>query len=97
MSFLEISICYRLGADMIRSAGGVAALVTDNTHSALMLPQSAASPDLDTSLNTTTAAVSEAEVSMLKFRRSRSSGTYSVTRPGQRQERHEDTGEPPDT
>ena len=41
----------------------------------------------------TTAAVSEAEVSMLKFRRSRSSGTYSVTRPGQRQERHEDTGE----
>ena len=38
------------------------------------------------------AAVSEAEVSMLKFRRSRSSGTYSVTRPGQRQERHEDTG-----
>ena len=45
----------------------------------------------------TTAAVSEAEVSMLKFRRSRSSGTYSVTRPGQRQERHEDTGEPRDT
>ena len=37
---------------MIRSAGGVAALVTDNTHSALMLPQSAASPDLDTSLAT---------------------------------------------
>ena len=48
-------------------------------------------------LNTaTTAAVSEAEVSMLKFRRSRSSGTYSVTRPGQRQERHEDTGGPRD-
>ena len=57
---------------MIRSAGGVAALVTDNTHSALMLPQSAASPDLDTSLATATtslatvatAAVSEAEVSI---------------------------------
>ena len=56
-----------------------------------MLPQSAASPAQDTS-----PAAAVAEVNMLKFRRSRSSGTYSVTTPGQRQERHEDTGGPRD-
>ena len=60
-----------------------------------MLPQSAASPAQDTSPATSPAAA-VAEVNMLKFRRSRSSGTYSVTRPDQRQERHEDTGGPRD-
>ena len=66
-----------------------------------MLPQSAASPAQDTSPATaadtaTSPAAAVSEVTMLKFRRSRSSGTYSVTRPGQRQERHEDTGGPRD-
>ena len=64
-----------------------------------MLPQSAASPAQDTSPATaaaTSPAAAVSKVNMLKFRRSRSSGSYSVTRPGQRQERHEDTGGPRD-